>query len=79
MAHTAVEIREQRGGFIGNHGGFTVGSHEGIDGREGFPKRGDQNLYAVGFPARADGRAEESFELAESWLDGLFKVVQIGV
>ncbi len=79
MASTAVEVRQKSSGFIGNHGGFAVGSREGVDGREGLPKRGDQNLDGVGFPARADGRAEESGERAESWLDGLFKVAQVGV
>jgi len=79
MASTAVEVREQRGGLIGNHGGFAVGSREGVYGGKGLPKRRDQNLDGVGFPARANGRAEESGERAESWLDGLFKVAQVGV
>jgi hypothetical protein len=41
MASTAVEVRQKSSGFIGNHGGFAVGSREGVDDGEGLPKGGD--------------------------------------
>lgn len=79
MASTAVEVRQKRSGFIGNHGGFSVRSGERVDSREGLPKGGNENFDGVRFPPRADSHAEESIELAEFRLDGLFKVAQVGV
>ena len=44
VAHAAVVVGEEGGGFGGDYREFAVGASEGVDGGEGLPVSGDDDF-----------------------------------
>ena len=65
VAHASVEVDEQRGGLIGDDGGFEVGAGEVADGFEGMPSGPNDDLNFVFELAKGNGGSEVARDAAK--------------
>ena len=77
VAHASVEVDEQRGGLIGDDGGFEVGAGEVADGLEGTPGGFDDDFdFAFEAAKRNAGSdvARDAAKLGQNFPGEMFEI-----
>ena len=77
VAHASVEVDEQRGGLIGDDGGFEVGAGEVADGFEGTPHGFNEDFDFAFEAAKGNGGfqvARDAAELGQNIRGEMFEI-----
>ena len=77
MGDAAVEIHEQRDGFVGDYGGFEIGAGEVTDGFEGAPGGLDDDFSFAFEAPMGDGGSEvagDAVEFGQNVFGKVFKI-----
>jgi hypothetical protein len=77
VAHASVEVDEQRGGLIGDDGGFEVGAGEVADGFEGTPGGFDDDFDFAFEAAKGNGGSDVARDVAKLGHNVFGKVLEI--
>lgn len=77
VTDATVEIGEQGGGLVGDHGGFEVGAGEVADGFEGTPGGPNDNLNFVFEAAKGNGGSDVARDAAKLGQNSLGKMFEI--